>query len=300
MIAGELPRDLQQAAELLWSQLPGPRCRLDVTHSADVGAALEELPGRLADTATQARDAADRFDEVDRWVTAQDDHGESHDDHGGHEEHGGHEGHEEHGGHDHGDMSMSPSGIPLAERDEDRDGLEMDELLHPWGPLLDHWPGGLEMQLRLHGDVVAGAEAWWWGPARDDSWSEVEGWDAIATTLALIGDDRFAHRARVARNGDPSAAGRVSAHVRRLARLGVLPASASTTLTAFADGVAPPGTVPVDPAELVQGLDLADARLVLAAHAPLLARDLGRTPEAPDSHDHESDDVSDHHGGGHG
>ena len=69
----------------------------------------------------------------------------------------------DHGDMDHGDMEMAPGGIPLAEGAEDRDGLEMDVLVHPLGPLLDRWPGGLELRVTLHGDVVADAEAHWWG-----------------------------------------------------------------------------------------------------------------------------------------
>ncbi len=64
----------------------------------------------------------------------------------------------DHGDMDHGDMEMAPGGIALAEGDEDRDGLEMDVLVHPLGPLLDRWPGGLELRTRLHGDVVAQVE----------------------------------------------------------------------------------------------------------------------------------------------
>lgn len=48
--------------------------------------------------------------------------------------------------------------LPLAEGAEDRDGLEMDELHLPLGPVLAHWPPGVVLRLTLHGDVVAGAE----------------------------------------------------------------------------------------------------------------------------------------------
>ena len=67
----------------------------------------------------------------------------------------------DHGDMDHGDMdhgSMSPDGIPLAEGAEDRDGLEMDAIHLPLGPVLRHWPAGVVLRLTLHGDVVADAE----------------------------------------------------------------------------------------------------------------------------------------------
>ncbi len=52
---------------------------------------------------------------------------------------------------------MAPAGIPLAGGAQDRDGLEMDVLHVPLGPVLTHWPAGLVLRCRLHGDVVADA-----------------------------------------------------------------------------------------------------------------------------------------------
>jgi hypothetical protein len=59
---------------------------------------------------------------------------------------------------DHGGMDMAPAGIPLAEGDQDRDGLEMDVLRVPLGPVLPYWPAGLVLRCVLHGDVIAEAE----------------------------------------------------------------------------------------------------------------------------------------------
>ena len=73
-------------------------------------------------------------------------------DHAAHE----HTGHDEHADHDH--HSMSPDGIPLAEGADDRDGLEMDALHLPLGPVLNHWPAGVVLHLTLNGDVVTSAE----------------------------------------------------------------------------------------------------------------------------------------------
>ena len=53
---------------------------------------------------------------------------------------------------------MMPDGIPLAEGADDRDGLEMDELHLPLGPVLAHWPAGLVLTVTLHGDVVVDAD----------------------------------------------------------------------------------------------------------------------------------------------
>ncbi|WP_424348557.1 hypothetical protein, partial [Kocuria sp. CH-021] len=59
----------------------------------------------------------------------------------------------------HGGMDMAPEGIPLAEGGEDRDGLEMDVLHLPLGPVLPFWPAGLVLRCSLQGDVVVDADA---------------------------------------------------------------------------------------------------------------------------------------------
>ncbi|AJE81653.1 hypothetical protein ACWDF1_29070 [Streptomyces coelicoflavus] len=86
---------------------------------------------------------------------------------GSHERHEGHEGHDGeddhskghggHGGHGGGDMEM-PGGLPMAEQGEDRDGLMLDQLHVPLGPLLADWPAGLTIHVTLQGDLVQEAE----------------------------------------------------------------------------------------------------------------------------------------------
>ena len=70
-----------------------------------------------------------------------------HGDHGGEDKRGdggdAHEDHQGHGGHGgHGGMEM-PGGLPMAGQGEDRDGLTLDRLHVPLGPLLSDWPTGL-------------------------------------------------------------------------------------------------------------------------------------------------------------
>ncbi|MEU2551417.1 hypothetical protein ABZ589_06905 [Streptomyces sp. NPDC013313] len=83
--------------------------------------------------------------------------------HGAHEEDGGHGGHEgpgghgAHGGHGGGEMEM-PGGLPMAEQGEDRDGLMLDRLHVPLGPLLADWPAGLTVKLTVQGDVIQEAD----------------------------------------------------------------------------------------------------------------------------------------------
>lgn len=43
---------------------------------------------------------------------------------------------------------------PMAERADDRDGLALDVLRIPFGPILPHWPAGLRLSLDVQGDVV--------------------------------------------------------------------------------------------------------------------------------------------------
>ena len=81
---------------------------------------------------------------------------------------GGGSGHGEHGrwrhhGHAMGDMAWATwrcrAGLPMADRGEDRDGLKLDQLHVPLGPVLPDWPAGLVVRVTLQGDVVQHAEA---------------------------------------------------------------------------------------------------------------------------------------------
>ncbi|MEW2060280.1 hypothetical protein AB0899_05800 [Streptomyces sp. NPDC007002] len=70
-------------------------------------------------------------------------------------DHQGHQGH--HGHHGSGDMEM-PGGVPMAEPGEDRDGLTLDRLHLPLGPVLADWPAGLVVRVVLQGDVIQQAD----------------------------------------------------------------------------------------------------------------------------------------------
>ncbi len=94
------------------------------------------------------------------------------------------------------DMPM-PGGIPLAGGGEDRDGLEMDVLSVPLGPVLPAWPAGLVLRCALHGDVIAQAEVTTLpGPAPADGQNPDNDriraaldCDAVARLLTLAGSD---------------------------------------------------------------------------------------------------------------
>jgi Ni,Fe-hydrogenase III large subunit len=83
-------------------------------------------------------------------------HGEM--DHGDHEDmgHGGHGGH---GDMDHGDMGFMSMVEMTQGTPRSSDGLQMEWVEAPFGPLFPGLPGGLSLMLTLDGDTVAEAEA---------------------------------------------------------------------------------------------------------------------------------------------
>lgn len=94
----------------------------------------------------------------DSQADPQEEHHEAHDGGGsGGDTVQGHGGHEGHGGHGGGETEM-PGGLPTAGLGEDRDGLTLDQLHVPLGPLLADWPTGLTIRMTLQGDVVQEAE----------------------------------------------------------------------------------------------------------------------------------------------
>ncbi len=189
--------------ERVWDQLPGPRAQERAEAPTDVADALDRAAAVLADTDRQRRDARSR----DRPDHGPDQHenseadSEDHSDENAHEMSGMDPG-------DMGDMDMAPGGIPLAGGGDDRDGLEMDVLLVPLGPVLPCWPAGLVLRCSLQGDVVVAAEvevltAGWSTPAPDLSPRavaarlcdqarqvlELSGWGSTAQQAARVRDD---------------------------------------------------------------------------------------------------------------
>ncbi|GAA2025691.1 hypothetical protein GCM10009740_14270 [Terrabacter terrae] len=247
VVCGQLPPDLEDSVEAVWEQLPGPRVRISLAPGETeqgVEAAVEAALPHLRDTAAQREDAAGRslpggMDPGDMDPGDMDhgdmDHGDM--DHGdmdhGDMDHGDMDhGDMDHGDMDHGDMDMAPDGIALAEGADDRDGLEMDELHLRLGPVLRHWPAGLEMTWTLHGDLVTEAEGRWIGSATGES--ATQGLpstallaDAVRDVLQLAGWTEGAERAMRVRDlavgslagrGDADLAREAAALVRRVRR----------------------------------------------------------------------------------
>lgn len=142
VVAGRPGPQLPARVETVWDQLPGPRSRgiAAGNDSGAVVAVLDAVEAELLDTVEQIRDARGRdgFDPKNMPAPDSDDDDADNDDM---------------------DKGMAPSGIPLAESGQDRDGLEMDELHVSLGPILPFWPAGLVLRTTLQGDVVVAADA---------------------------------------------------------------------------------------------------------------------------------------------
>jgi len=87
-------------------------------------------------------------------------HGNQNDEDGmnhGDEDHGGHEG-MDHEGHDHGDMGFMSMVEMTQGTPRSSDGLQMEWVETPFGPLFPGLPGGLSLTFTLDGDTVAETE----------------------------------------------------------------------------------------------------------------------------------------------
>ena len=280
-VCGSPGGSLADRVDDVYDQLPGPRALVHVLVPDQVRAALDAAAQQLRDTGAQRRDARSRVSAGER----SEDHGDT--------DHGNDHGDTDHGDTDHGDMEMAPAGIPLAEGAEDRDGLEMDVLHLPLGPVLPHWPAGLVVRCSLHGDVAADVRVERLsappGPreARGSRGPGAPGYeaarrlDAVVAVLALAGSAPVASVARSARDlclaADPAAAVRVAALRRRLGRARLL----GWLLRGL--GVLPPEAVPAQVRETLAG-DVRDRLLHLVdeAHRLLTGTTAGTPYDAVD------------------
>lgn len=196
VVCGEPGEQLAAAVDRVWDQLPGPRARIAVQHVDTTAAALNEAADLLLDERHQRGDARGRLEDPTNGM--------------------------DHGDMDHGDMEMAPAGIPLASAGPDRDGLEMDVLHVPLGPVLPHWPAGLVLRCSLQGDVVTEARVevlesaagrGWASPEPEASARAARRCDGVGGLLAIAGWDGAAVVARRTRDAllsgtDPVDAGR--------------------------------------------------------------------------------------------
>lgn len=216
LLVGEMPEGLRKAATVAYAQMPRPRAVFAVgagevspLPEPDVAVSLsqqslvagvEELRRSFAEEAF-ARDAKDFEAEVVQEDEEEEggmyhghDHGHMHHDHGGeHEEESGEEQEadeeeekeEKEIGEDQLENFMSmiemTEGMPTS-----GDGLIMEWVPAPYGPLFPGLPGGLSLTFTLDGDTVAGTEV---EPGIEGHWptemlqGPVEGLDEHATKL---------------------------------------------------------------------------------------------------------------------
>jgi hypothetical protein len=187
LVAGDPALSFEGVLDAAWRAMPAPRARAQAGRPGEVAVTLETARARLRDRSSQqalaagtGRDGAQHGDGAaggDGHEPARRDLG-----HQGHEMGAGDAGAMgggAHHGHDMGGVEM-PGGLPMADRGADRDGLRLDQLHVPLGPVLPDWPAGLVVHLTLQGDVVQHAEAQALGPGGGGSfWTEP--WRRAAT-----------------------------------------------------------------------------------------------------------------------
>ncbi|MCC5577732.1 hypothetical protein IMZ11_19075 [Microtetraspora sp. AC03309] len=160
VVCGTPENALARAVRTVWSGMAAPKALVELPADGAgerVAAELDAAVSRLADVRAQHEEAA-RGHEYGarghgRKGPGEDEQGHGHDGGGGREDHDG-SGHEHHdgGGHEH-HMGL-PGGVRMAERGPDRDGLTLDRLHVPLGPVLPYWPAGLVVETTLQGDVI--------------------------------------------------------------------------------------------------------------------------------------------------
>ncbi|MEU9023151.1 hypothetical protein [Actinomadura sp. NPDC048394] len=99
--------------------------------------------------------------------------------------------------------ARSSDDVGMADRADDRDGLRLDVLHVPLGPVLAAWPAGLRLDLALQGDVVQSAEAVMVDAGGGSFWTGREAarrLDGVARLLRVAGWDGAARRAAVLRD----------------------------------------------------------------------------------------------------
>lgn len=141
VVVGRPGEDEPAWLEGTWPALAEPRALVRVEEAADAGAALDA--GHAALLRGGRRPGTDvSADARPHHLSPATDLGDPDHAHAGHM-----------AAHSH-DTPMLISGLPLADRADDRDGLRLDRLHVPFGPVLPDWPAGLVVRLALQGDVV--------------------------------------------------------------------------------------------------------------------------------------------------
>jgi hypothetical protein len=254
VVAGIPGPELAAVVELLWRQVPAPRARADVATASAAATALDRAADDLADAARQrpepARPSPARHGAPGGASTEHGGHEHQEHDHSAHhpgthqhsgDQHSGdRQGGQQHGGHQQGGGMEMPGGLPMADVGPDRDGLMLDRLRVPLGPVLPDWPAGLVVEVVLQGDVVQEASARILDPPAHDEpappsfWSDADSTadqarrraarhlDALARLLGTAGWADSAAKARHLRDELLAGAPAASLHPRVHALVGTV------------------------------------------------------------------------------
>ncbi len=158
VVVGQPGPELRAVVDDVWATVPAPRARLDVRNEHEVTTALDDAVTVLQDLSAQRAGAPRDGLRSDRPSdpSGAHDHHDAHDD----TSHGQDTGHEDHdGGNHHGGGMELPGGLAMADLGEDRDGLALDQLHVPLGPVLPEWPSGLVVDVVLQGDLIQEARS---------------------------------------------------------------------------------------------------------------------------------------------
>lgn len=317
VVLGSPGPELARAVDLLEAQIPQPSVRIAVDDSHEVVAALDAALSSLADAAERAEPEGER-PSVPEPPAAEEQHEHDHEGHEDHDQ--GHEDHDEgdteegQEGHEHHHMhSGEVAGLAMADTGPDRDGLELDVLSISLGPVLVGWPTGLAVRAALQGDVLTGIEPRWVDdaegadtpvPARGQRLLAL---DRLAQFLLVAGWPTAAREARRARaaitSGNPDGPRRAARVARRVSGSRVLAWSVSgmgpaapepergedvlgrvrrwcAAAAGEAGGIEAGPTTPGALPDLLEGVELAAARLVVAS-LELDAARVGSAAEEP-------------------
>lgn len=192
VVAGPPTPVLEPHLQRVWAAVPAPRARVDVTDP-------EEAPHLLDAAVNVLHDAGHQREQAARPAAEPTQHAE-HDSRSQHHDMAPTSAHDHHG-HHMGGTDM-PGGIPMADRADDRDGLKLDQLHLPLGPVLPLWPAGLVVHTRLQGDVIQSATVEVLAADRDSFWDTTRHTarhlDSSARLLDLAGwPDAAAHARRL-------------------------------------------------------------------------------------------------------
>lgn len=160
VVVGRPGPELGAVIEDVWVGVPAPRARVQVVDEHEIVPGLDEAVGTLGDLDAQRALAGRGGSRPTRAASPSVDEDDEQHEHSAHDDHGAEHG-TEHGTehHHHGGDTELPGGLAMADLAEDRDGLALDQLHVPLGPVLPEWPSGLVVDVALQGDVIQDARA---------------------------------------------------------------------------------------------------------------------------------------------